>query len=136
MYELLFHDFAQSDDTLRVYRGERLVFASNKDRLLPLLEYIDRLGRNPQPVVLFDKIMGNAAALLAVIAHCQEIYSPLGSQLAARTLERHGIEYHFTLTVPYIQKPDLTMCPMEQLSLNKEPAEFYALLKKRAGASS
>ena len=128
MYALFFHYFTKSGDTLRVYQGERLVFASNKDRLLPLLEYIDQFGRNQQPVVLFDKIMGNAAALLAIIAHCQEIYSPLGSQLAVRTLERHGIEYHFTMTVPYIKKPDLTMCPMEQLSLNKEPAEFYALL--------
>ncbi len=136
MYELLFHDFAQSDDTLRVYRGERLVFVSQKDRLLPLLEYIDRLGRNQQPVALFDKIMGNAAALLAIIACCREIYSPLGSQLAAKTLEKHGIKYHFTVTVPYIQQPDQNMCPMEQLSLNKEPAEFHALLKKRAGAGS
>lgn len=136
MYELLFQDFNRSDDTLRVYHGGRMAFASQKDRLLPLMEYIERFGAKPEPVVLFDKIMGNAAALLAVIAGGREIYSPLGSELAAGTLKRHGIKYNFTVTVPYIQQPDRNMCPMERLSLEKEPVEFYALLKSRTGASS
>ena len=130
MYTPLFNEFLLSGDTLRVYKGNRLLFSSSKDRLLPLLEYIDRFAPHHQQVVIFDKIMGNAAALLSVKASCQQVYSPLGSQLAVKTLDKYGIKYHLTEIVPYIQKANgEDMCPMEKLSINKEPEEFYEAVK-------
>jgi len=125
-YKRLFKEFVSSSDTLRVYDGGQLVFASTKDRLLPLMEYIDRFASDHQKVVIFDKIIGNAAALLSIKAGCREVFSPLGSQLATQTLKKYGISYHFTSIVPYIQRADGEgMCPMEKLSLGKEPEEFY-----------
>ncbi len=130
MYTGLFNQFLVSGDSLQIYKGDQLLFSSNKDRLLPLLEYIDRFAPCHQKVVVFDKIMGNAAALLSVEANCQEVYSPLGSQLAIKTLDKYGIQYCLTKIVPYIQKPDgEDMCPMEKLSINKEPEEFYQVIK-------
>ncbi len=130
MYTLLFDEFIASRDTLRVYHKDKLVFSSDKDRLLPLLEYIDQFAPCRQPVVIFDKIMGNAAALLSVKAGGREVYSPLGSQLAIQTLTGSGIKYHLSQVVPTIQKPDgQDMCPMERLSIGKEPEEFYAVMK-------
>ena len=132
MYMRLFNEFVTSRDTLRVYQGNKLFFSSNKDRLIPLLEYIDRYGHNHEPVVLFDKVMGNAAALLSVKAGGCEVYSPIGSQLAIRTLDQYGIKYHLTEVVAYIRKANgEDMCPMEKLSINKEPEEFYELIKKQ-----
>ncbi len=125
----LFKEFLTSDDTLRVYEDSTLVFSSEKDRLLPLLEYLDGLSGNPPQAVIFDKIVGNAAALLCVIANCREVYSPLGSQLAIRTLDKYGIKYHFSETVPYIQQPSKEMCPMEKLSLDKSPEEFHETMR-------
>ena len=72
MYPRLFNEFLISSDTLRVYKGNKLLFASNKDRLLPLLEYIDRFAPHHRWIVVFDKIMGNAAALLCVKATCRQ----------------------------------------------------------------
>jgi len=130
MYTPLFNEFLVSADTLRVYKNSQLLFSSPKDRLLPLLEYIERFVPYQRQVVVFDKIMGNAAALLSVEASCQEVYSPLGSQLAVKTLEKYGIKYHITKIVPYIQQPNgEDMCPMEKLSLNKGPEEFYEVIK-------
>ena len=130
MYTPLFNAFLVSDDTLRVYKDSKLLFSSNKERLLPLLEYIDRFAPHHRLVLIFDKIMGNAAALLSVEASCQEVYSPLGSQLAINTLEKYGIKYHITEIVPYIQQPNgEDMCPMEKLSLDKGPEEFYEVMK-------
>ncbi|MFC1928534.1 DUF1893 domain-containing protein [Chloroflexota bacterium] len=130
MYADLFNKFLVSGDTLRVYKDKELLFSSSKDRLLPLLEYIDRITPHHQQVVILDKIVGNAAALLAVKAGCQEIYSPLGSQFAIKTLEKYGIKCHLTKTVPHIQKPDgQDMCPMEKLSLDKGPEEFYQVMR-------
>mgnify|MGYP005663579465 CR=1 FL=1 len=119
-----------SNDTLQVYKDNRLLFASKKDRLLPIVEYIGNFAPYHPQVVIFDKIMGNAAALLAIKADCREVYSPLGSQFAVATLDKYGIKYHLSETVPYIQKPGKEeMCPMEKLSLDKEPGEFYEVMK-------
>ncbi len=130
MRQHFFSEFLSSGDTLRVYEDDRLIFSSNKDRLLPLLEYLGRFVPHYQPVVIFDKIMGNAAALLSVKAGCREVYSPLGSQLAVKTLDKYDIKYHITEIVSYIQKPnEEDICPMEKLSINKEPEEFYQVMK-------
>jgi len=134
MYTDLFSAFLASDDTLRIYQDEALVFSSEKDRLLPLMEFIvlQRKDSGQRPVTIFDRIMGNAAALLAVKLNCREVYSPLGSELAVRTLERYSIAYHLSEIVPYIQRPDgKGICPMEQLSINKEPEEFYQEMEAR-----
>ena len=130
MYISLFNEFLLSDDTLQVYKDNKLLFSSNKDRLLPLLEYIDRFVPHHRQVVIFDEVMGNAAALLSIFAGCQEVYSPLGSQIATKTLEKYGIKYYITEIVPYIQQPNgKDMCPMEKLSLDKGPEEFYKVMR-------
>jgi hypothetical protein len=55
----------------------------------------------------------------------------MGSELAAATLDGHGIEYRFGETVPYIRNRDGTdMCPMEKLSLGKDMDEFYRAVKE------
>jgi len=126
-----FKEFLTSDHTARIYEEGQLVFFSKKARLFPLLEYLDKLTPvSKKTIVLFDKVVGNAAALLAILAGCGQLYSPLGSKIAIRTLKKHGINYHILETVPYIRRLDgQGMCPMEKLSLNKEPAEFYEALK-------
>ncbi len=132
MYNELFDRFLPSEDTLRVYEGGKLVFSSDKDRLVPLLEYLESHATLHRDVVIFDKIIGNAAALLAIKAGCREVWSPLGSELAASTLDRYGVKYHFVATVSCIQRADgEDMCPMEKLSLNKEPDEFYRIMREK-----
>jgi len=128
-YKPLFDEFRSSGKTLQVYQDEKLLFSSDKDKLVPLLEYIEQLARNHQPVVIFDKIMGNAAALLSVKAGCREVYSPLGSQLAIGTLDKYGVKYYITEIIPCIKKPNgEDMCPMEELSIDKDPDEFYEMI--------
>ncbi|MGD0353760.1 MAG: DUF1893 domain-containing protein [Dehalococcoidia bacterium] len=128
MYQPLFDEFLTSKNTLRVYKGSKLIFTSDKDRLLPLVEYIDKFASQHHNVVIFDKIVGRAAALLFIKADCQEVYSPLGSQLAIEVLEKYSIKHHLTQIVPCIQKPNKDMCPMETLSIGKDPEEFYQLI--------
>ena len=126
----LFNDFVISADTLWVCDRERLLFTSSKDGLKPLLEYVDNIVPHQGEIKIFDKIMGNAAALLAVKADCKEAYSPLGSEFAIETLSDYSIEYYFTKVVPYIQNREgQGMCPMEKLSMNKSPEEFYETLR-------
>ena len=126
-------NFLKSEDTLRVYARGKLVFSSRKDRLLALLDYFDGFASRFKEVTIMDKIVGNAAALLAIKANCREIYSPLGSQIAVETLDKYGVSHHFDRIVPFIcQENGKDMCPMEKLSLNKTPEEFYQIIKSTA----
>lgn len=125
MNNTLYDNFLSSTDTLRVYSDGNLLFSSEKDGILPLVEYLETSDRSDS-VVIMDKVTGNAAALLSILANSKEIYSPLGSEIAVGTLDRYSITYHFKETVPYIQRPNSEeMCPMEKLSLEKDPEEFY-----------
>ena len=127
----LFNDFLASKDSLQVYSEDELLFSSAKDGLLPLLDYITEFAPSSAGITVFDRIVGNAAALLLVKANCRKIYSPLGSELAARTLDYHAVEYNFTEVVPYIRnRSGQGMCPMEKLSLHKTPGEFYEAVSK------
>jgi len=132
MYAHLFDSFLISRDTFRVYEGTRLLFTSRRNGLQPLCEYIDRFNPYHHGTVAFDKIMGNAAALLCVKANCREVYSPLGSQLAVDTLDKYSVRYHLNQIVPYIQKPNSEeMCPMEALSMDRSPDEFYEIMRRQ-----
>ncbi|MFC1892560.1 DUF1893 domain-containing protein [Chloroflexota bacterium] len=130
----VFDIFIASSDSLRVYHSGKLIFSSTRETLLPLVEYLDGCRSYRRQVVIYDKIVGNAAALLSVLAKCREICSLLGSQLAVTTLERYRVDYHFDKIIPYIRKPSgPDMCPMEKLSLGMEPEEFYTRVKKFIG---
>ena len=132
----LFNEFLVNSDNLQVYEGSKLLFASTRHPLLPLMEYINDFSLGYQQVIIFDKMVGNAAALLAVKANCRELYSPLGSQLAIMTLEKYAVKYHLTEIVPYIQQQNgEDMCPMEKLSTNKGPEEFYEIMRSIVGTS-
>ncbi len=130
----LYDDFLAGADTLRLYRGGKLVFASQKDGVRPLVEYLGSPNDGGGPLTVYDKVMGNAAALLAVKAQAREVYSPLGSEIGIETLNKYRITYHLEKIVPSIQRADgKGMCPMEQLSIGRAPEEFYSTLLKRLG---
>jgi hypothetical protein len=130
MNDSLYQEFVSSDDKLRVYSNDTLIFSSRKERLLPLLDYLEKFADSNEGILMFDKVVGNAAALLMIEARCGEVYSPIGSELAAKSLQTNNIQYYFNNTVPYIQRASSAeMCPMEELSLCKSPAEFLIALK-------
>ncbi len=125
-----FLDFKKSNDTLQIFRENKLIFSSQKDKVIPLLEYIDSPLSKQGPSIIFDRIMGNAAALLSVKAGAIEVFSPMGSQIGVATLVKHNIKYHLDKVVPFIQKDNSDdMCFMEKLSTEKTPDEFYTAVK-------
>jgi hypothetical protein len=127
-----FRDFMDSSDTLRVYKDAECIFKSEKDVLAPLVEFISKRACDDHSLVILDKVSGNAAALLSIKAGACQVFSPLGSQLGADTLTRHRVEHYIERMVPYIlARNGKDMCPMEKLSLDKTPDEFYETIKQR-----
>ena len=129
MYATLFEEFINSGDSLRIYQKETLIFASRRNGLIPLMDYLSAKPRG-QDIYIFDAVIGNAAALLAVKGGASEVFSPLGSAIAIKTLDKFNVAYTFIQTVPHILRADgKDICPMEKLSLEKTPEEFYTALK-------
>ncbi|MEJ2739204.1 MAG: DUF1893 domain-containing protein [Dehalococcoidia bacterium] len=126
----ILQELSSSGHKLRIYnQNYTLIYHSNMDRLKPLLEYLNLYANKYTNIIVADRIMGNAAALLSIKAGCKEIYSPLGSQIAEESMKQYGIPYLFTSVVPYIAQPGTTtMCPMEMLSIGKSPDEFFELV--------
>jgi hypothetical protein len=130
MKSLVYNEFLSSDDKLRVYKDNELIFSSRKKGLLAILDYFAQLTVIDRKIVILDKVAGNAAALLSIKAGCTDIWSPLGSKPAVETLDKYGIRHHFAHIVDYIsQDNSVEMCPMERLSLGKNPDEFFIAIK-------
>jgi len=124
-----FDEFLKSQDTVRVYKRDKLIFSSQKERLKPLLEYAARFKPYEKNVTVYDRVVGNAAALLLKKILCSEVFSQLGSEAGIRALDSFGIKYHFNEIVPCIlDDTRQNMCPMEKLSTGKTSEEFYQLL--------
>jgi hypothetical protein len=125
-----FDTFLKSPDTVRILKGDKVIFSSRKERLSPLLEYAANCAPYEKGVTVFDRVVGNAAALLLKKILCSEVFSQLGSENAIATLDSFGIKYHFNEIVPCIEDDSRqNMCPMEKMSLGKNPEEFYQMLK-------
>jgi hypothetical protein len=131
-YMNFIEQFRFSPDTLRVYDEGKLIFSSTKRRLTPIIDYINAFAPALNPVLILDRVVGNAAALLLKIAVCEEVYAVVGSELAVSSLCRMDICFTFDKIVPYvINQIGDGMCPMEQLSIGKTQEEFWMLLRSR-----
>jgi len=126
----LFEKFLKTEDTLWICLTGNLLFRSTEKGIAPLLTYLQEFPPHPEGVTVFDRVVGNAAALLSKKAFGKKVYSLMGSELAAETLKRLGIAYSFLTVVPYIsnQAGD-DMCPFEKASIGKSPEAFYELVR-------
>ncbi|MDY0058120.1 MAG: DUF1893 domain-containing protein [Methyloversatilis sp.] len=133
----IFHEFKNCKDTLWIYKEQECIFKSDKDVLGPLIEYIQSAVVTGDQILIMDKVMGNAAALLSIKAGATQIYSPLGSELASKTLSKYKVNWYIEQLVPFIlARNGRDMCPMEKLSLIHTPDKFYEVLKSKFNPSS
>ena len=128
----LFKKFLKTEDTLWICLAGNPLFRSTEKGIAPLLIYLQESSLHPEGVIIFDRVVGNAAALLLKKAFSKEVYSLIGSELAAETLKRLGIAYSFLTTVPHIlNRSGNDMCPFEKASIGKSPDEFYEFAKEK-----
>lgn len=127
-----FQKFLKSGWGLEICRWNEIIFRSKKSGVRGLLDFVNEQGEKREGVIIFDKIVGRAIALLAAYLKAKEVYGGTGSELGDRTLEKYKIKFYFQKIVPNILNRDKTdLCPMEKLSLDKTPEEFYNSLKQK-----
>lgn len=126
-----FEKFLKSPFGLEIRSGEKIVFRSKKAGVRGLVEFIKRYGKRFKNLIIFDKIVGQGAALLAAYLSAEKVYGKTGSKLAEKTLKRFKIKIYFKKTVDNIlDKKKKDLCPLEKKSFSRTPEEFYKHLIK------
>lgn len=119
------------EPTLTVMRDGIPLFTSTAKWLHPLFElenYFADHPISPESLVLQDKIIGKAAALLIHRLGFRTVKAGILSKLGESVLQRHAIVY------TYEQIVDRIHCQTEALLAEvEEPEEAYRLLQVRAG---
>jgi len=117
--------------TLTVSRNGTHIFTSHGKWLHPLFEleaYLTDHAFEPDHLILQDKIIGKAAALLIHRLGFRTVKAGILSRLGEAVLHRYGIAYSHELLVDRIH------CRTEELLATVEnPEEAYQLVKVRAG---
>ncbi|KKT32759.1 MAG: hypothetical protein UX02_C0006G0027 [Candidatus Moranbacteria bacterium GW2011_GWC1_45_18] len=75
--------------------------------------------------VVFDKIIGQAAAIFLVYAKVKEVWTPTISRSGKACLEKHNVKIDYKNLVSCIKnrKGD-DLCPMEKMSRKMTKKEF------------
>ena len=117
--------------TLEVYFKNKLVFFSDKHWLHPLFElenYIYKSDYKVADLIVHDKIIGKAAALLLIHLGIGHVKGELMSELGKEVLDRYGV------TNEYNNLVDRIICATEDLLKDEfDHVNAYNILRKRAG---
>lgn len=118
--------------SLALIENNRIVHSSKENGLRPLWECLKKYRQSKRTFILFDKVIGLAAAKLAVYAGIiSEIQTLLASNPAKDFLEQNNIPLKAHQLVPNILTKDRqTTCPGEIIALNTgTPDDFYSKIK-------
>lgn len=134
--ELAKFELINKDYTCVIVNGEEIVMTSTERGVKPLILFYEELKkycpRSRARLVLADKVIGRASALLAALCGIESIYAEVISVEAKKALEELDIPVTFGRIVPYIKnRTGDGRCPMEELSLGvNDPYEVYQRIKK------
>ena len=119
------------EPTLTVFHNGTPIFTSYGKWLHPLFElesYLADHAAQPENLILQDKIIGKAAALLIHRLGFRPVKAGILSRLGEAVLVRHGMSYTSEQLVERIH------CQTEELLATMEdPEDAYRLVKVRAG---
>ena len=116
--------------SLQVILDNRVLFESQGKWLYPIFDLQDYLQVHEQDrsrLLVKDKIISKAAALLLIYLGIGQVYAELISKLGIEVFEKHHVPYSFKTCVPRIT------CQTEQiLESIDNPQVAYQILCKRA----
>lgn len=127
-----FERFAKSKWSLVVISGDRIIFRSKATAIKPLIRFLKTDLVSREQLIIYDKYIGRAAALLMALVKPIKVYTPVVSEGGRETLEQYGISYHADRQVKYLMGiASDDMCKWEKMTVGKSPEEFRAMLAKK-----
>lgn len=124
-----FERFVNSKWSLVVLSDGRTVFKSQATALKPLVNYVKRYHGQHHEVVIYDKYVGRAAALLMTLVRPRAVFTPVISEGGRTVLDQYGVSFQAQREVKYLMGvASGEMCRWEKMSLGKSPDEFLRIL--------
>ena len=121
------------DTTCILVRPDREMEISREKGIRPLLLWLRADENCMQGAAVADRIIGRAAAFLAVHGGARAVYGEVMSAGAVPILEGAGIVYSYkTLTERIVNRKGDGPCPMEQaVSGETDPSSAAAILRAK-----
>jgi hypothetical protein len=132
--EALYDEFTARGLSLMVADQSGRLHRAHGPGLQPLMAHLRTHPSVLEGALVFDKIVGSAAALLLALGRVRELWTPVASFGALGVLARHRIPFRAQKLVSYV--PNAAgdgPCPFETLAARKTPEEFFAHLVRTDG---
>jgi hypothetical protein len=122
--------FLASKDTLWISWHDSIIYRSEKKGIAPLVDYLTEHQPSEEDVVIYDRVVGNAAAVLIGKLPCKLVYTDIVSEIALKTMNAAGIDCYHKDVVPHIiNRTGDGRCPFEKASIGKSADEFLEFLR-------
>jgi hypothetical protein len=124
--------FQKTDWTFLLLKKNKIIYRSKKERLQPLIFCLKNKKALLKGATVYDKIVGRAAALLMIYGKIKSVSTPIISRSALKEFGKTNIKVEYGATTGRImnKKGDDT-CPMEKLSQNKKPGQFFLIMMEK-----
>lgn len=101
--------------------------------VMPLLDFYDQKAGKFAGAVVVDKVIGRAAAMIAIRGGARAVYGEIMSEDALELLEKHGVAADYGQLVPRILNAKRDgLCPLEQAVEGiEDPARALKALRRR-----
>ena len=108
-----------------IIKNGKIIHEENGRGIAPILDIYRQYPGKMKRAFLVDKVIGKAAAMVAICGKVKAVHAELICDSAVEILNRHGIRVTYTKRVKDILNRRRTgLCPMEQTVLNiSDPAE-------------
>jgi hypothetical protein len=113
--------------SLALVQGDEIVYSSDSSGLKPLWDCLEKYRQSKDKFILFDKVIGLAAARLVVYSGIIEvIHTRLISQPAKQFLKENKIKIKADEIVANILRKDKSaVCPGEIIALNTDDQHVF-----------
>jgi len=121
--------------TLILKKGADILFSSKKKHLRPLVECINSLMGDVDGCVLYDKVVGLAAAKLIVYSgFIAKVYTDAISEKAGDYLAHNCVLIEAKKIIEKVMNNDKScQCPMEKKAEEMKQGEFIEFCKEKLG---
>lgn len=109
------------------------VFTSSKRGVAPILDFIDESSGILNGALVYDNIIGKAAAMLLQNNNVRGIFAAVISSYACDFLDEHNIPYEYISKVSFIENRTKNgMCPLENEVLElTDSNKAYGVIRAR-----
>ncbi len=117
-YDVAILEIQNNEASAIIVKNNQILVRNTGRGIIPLLKIYDNQPQALDGGILVDKVIGRAAAFIAIDGKAVKVYGDLMSQEALDLLEKHKIQAAYGKLVPQIlnRKQD-DLCPMEKAVL-------------------